>query len=196
MEIQTLKINEINPAVYNPMKDLKPGDPEYEKLSKSIAQFDMVEPLVWNKRTGNLVGGPQRLKILRGMGIEKVEVSVVDLSEVKEKALNLALNKISGEWDFPRLKDLLEELDTGTFDMEITGFDMKEIEDLMTQFHPTEADLPTLLLPPDLEGLDTRGDYLLLACDNDGGRSFWLERLGIKEFPEGKRIITIKDIET
>ena len=135
MEIKTLKVIKINPAVYNPRKDLKPGDTEYEKLKKSILEFDMVEPLVWNKRTGNLVGGHQRLKILKELNIENVEVSVVDLSEVKEKALNLALNKIQGEWDFPRLKDLLEELDTGDFDIEITGFDPKEIEDLMTQFH-------------------------------------------------------------
>ena len=65
MEIQTLKVDEINTAVYNHRKDLQPGDPEYEKLRKSITEFDMVEPLVWNKRTGNLVGGHQRLKILK-----------------------------------------------------------------------------------------------------------------------------------
>ena len=134
MEILAIATDKIKPAVYNPRKDLKPGDPEYIKLKKSILEFDMVEPLVWNKRTGNLVGGHQRLKVLKELGIKQVEVSVVDLSPVKEKALNLALNKIQGEWDFPRLKDLLEELDTGDFDMEITGFDLKEIEDLMSQF--------------------------------------------------------------
>ncbi|MBA7584263.1 hypothetical protein ES708_26216 [subsurface metagenome] len=154
----------------------------------------MVEPLIWNKRTGNLVGGHQRLKILKELGIEDVEVSVVDLSEVKEKALNLALNKISGEWDFPRLKDLLAELDTGDFDIAITGFDIKEVEDLMTQFHPTEDDLPTPLGGPDFEGVDTRGDYLLLACGNGTSRSFWLEKLGIKDFPAGKRMITAEDV--
>jgi len=135
MEIKTLNVKEINPAIYNPRKDLKPGDPEYEKLKKSILEFDMVEPLIWNKRTGNLVGGHQRLKILQELNIDNIDVSVVDLSEVKEKALNIALNKIEGEWDFPRLKDLLEEIDTDDFDMEITGFDLKEIEDLVTQFH-------------------------------------------------------------
>ena len=153
MEILTLKTSEINPAVYNPRKDLQPGDPEYEKLKKSILEFDMVEPLVWNKRTGNLVGGHQRLKILRELGIEKVEVSVVDLDEVREKALNLVLNKIQGEWDFPKLKDLLEKLDTGELDIEITGFDLKEIENLMTQFHPTEEDLPTELVKKLMEGI-------------------------------------------
>jgi len=105
-----------------------------------LTEFDLVEPLIWNKRTGNLVGGHQRLKILQERGNKEVEVSVVDLPDNKEKALNLALNKISGEWDFPKLKDLLEELDAGGFDIEITGFDDKEIEDLMTQFNPVPED--------------------------------------------------------
>lgn len=119
----------------------------------------MVEPLVWNKRTGNLVGGHQRLKILKEMGVKGIEVSVVDLDDVKEKALNLALNKISGEWDFPMLKDLLQELDTGEMDMEITGFDTKEIEDLMTQFHqPEEGLTDDDAVPEATESISKRGD--------------------------------------
>jgi ParB-like chromosome segregation protein Spo0J len=135
MKIETIDISKINPAVYNPRKDLKTGDPEYEHLKKSINEFGCVEPLIWNKRTGNLVGGHQRLKLLKERGDTEVQVSVVDLPDNKEKALNIALNKISGEWDMPLLKDLLEELDTGDFDMDLTGFTSKEIEDLMTQFH-------------------------------------------------------------
>jgi ParB-like chromosome segregation protein Spo0J len=145
MDIQTVAISDINPAAYNPRRDLQPGDADYEKLKKSILEFDIVEPLVWNKKSSNLVGGHQRLKILKELGHQEVEVSVVDLPDDKEKALNLALNKISGEWDFPKLKDILEQLDTGDMDMEITGFDLKEIEDLMTQFNPTlEEDQPRL----------------------------------------------------
>lgn len=67
----------------------------------------------------------------------------MDLDAEKEKALNIALNKTGGDWDLPLLKDLLEELDTGTFDIEITGFDAKEIEALMTQYyidHDNDAD--------------------------------------------------------
>jgi len=64
MDIQKIKIGKINPAAYNPRKDLKPGDPDYEKLKKSIDTFGYVEPLVWNNRTGNLVGGHQHFKIL------------------------------------------------------------------------------------------------------------------------------------
>lgn len=134
MQIKIKSINELNPSAYNPRKDLQPGDPEYEKLKKSILEFDYVEPIIWNQRTGNVVGGHQRLKVLQELGHAEVEVSVVDLPEDKEKALNLALNKISGEWDLPRLKDLLEELNTGAFNIEITGFDQAEIDELITQF--------------------------------------------------------------
>jgi DNA modification methylase len=135
MEIKRIPVEQINPAPYNPRKDLKPGEPEYEKLRRSIQEFGFVEPLVWNKRTGNLVGGHQRLKVLIEQGVREVEVSVVDLDDQRERALNIALNKISGDWDNEKLKDLLEELDTGDFDIELTGFTEAEIEDLMIQFH-------------------------------------------------------------
>ena len=140
MRIEKIPIEKLNPAKYNPRKDLKPGDPEYEKLKRSIEEFGYVEPIVWNERTGNVVGGHQRLKILKELGRTEIEVTVVDLDEIKEKTLNLALNKISGDWDLPLLKDLLQELDTGDFDIEITGFDEEEIERLMTQFNPIDLD--------------------------------------------------------
>ncbi len=164
MKIETLPITSINPAAYNPRKDLQPGDSDYEKLKKSIVAFDMVEPLVWNKRTQNLVGGHQRLKILKDLGRTEVEVSVVDLPLAREKALNLALNKIQGEWDFPRLKDILESLDDGSFDIEITGFDMKEIEDLMTQFHvPEEGLTDDDEIPEKVETICKTGDLWQLG---------------------------------
>jgi len=96
MLIEKKKTDELIPAEYNPRKDLKPGDPEYEKLNVSLEQFGYVEPVIWNKTTGRVVGGHQRLKVLMDMGIQEVECVVVELSEEKEKALNIALNKISG----------------------------------------------------------------------------------------------------
>jgi len=129
--IQTIKINNLNAAVYNPRKDLKPGDKEYDKLAKSIAEFDYIDPVIWNKRSGNIVGGHQRLKILKAQGLTELDVSVVDLDDVKEKALNLALNKTGGDWDLPKLSDLLLELDVGDIDIEITGFDADELEALL-----------------------------------------------------------------
>ena len=138
MQIQKISINKINPAPYNPRKDLKPGDIEYEKIKKSINEFDLVEPLVWNKQTGNLVAGHQRLKILKDQGITEIEVSIVDLSEPREKALNIALNKVDGAWDYPKLKDLLQEIDTGPYDVSFTGFDAQEIEKLSVKFDKNE----------------------------------------------------------
>lgn len=130
----TKKITELIPADYNPRKKLKPGDKEYEKLKKSLMEFGYVDPVIWNEKTGRVVGGHQRLEVMADLGIDEATVSVVSLDEAKEKALNLALNKISGEWDMPKLKDLLEELDTGAFDIEITGFDAGEIENLMSEY--------------------------------------------------------------
>ena len=163
MNIRKIPIDQINPAAYNPRKDLQPGDPEYEKIKRSIEEFGLVETLVWNKRTGNLVGGHQRLKVLKELGYTEADVSVVDLSEDKEKALNIALNKIQGDWDYLKLKDLLQELDTGEFDLELTGFDMDEIEDLMTQFHvPGEIEEDEVPEPPK-EPITKPGDLWILG---------------------------------
>lgn len=135
MRIEKKEIDKLNAAEYNPRIDLQPKDKEYQKLKKSIVEFDYIEPIVWNEKTGNVVGGHQRLKILKELGYEEVEVSVVKLNKTKEKALNIALNKTGGDWYLPKLKDVLQEIDTGEFDIELTGFDIDEIENLMTQIH-------------------------------------------------------------
>ena len=163
LEIRKMPIDEINPAHYNPRKDLQPGDMEYEKLKKSILEFDLVEPLVWNRRTGRLVGGHQRLKVLKELGYSEVEVSVVDLPEEKEKALNIALNKIQGDWDYEKLKDLLQELDTGELDLELTGFDMDEIEDLIAQLHVPEEIVEDEAPEPPEEPITKPGDLWILG---------------------------------
>lgn len=141
MRIEKRKIDELIPAIYNPRKDLTINDAEYKKIKRSIETFGYVDPIIVNERTGVIVGGHQRLKVLKDLGYEEIEVSVVNLDEKQEKALNVALNKISGEWDFKLLKDLLEELDVGGFDVELTGFDMDEIEDLMTQFFDEDDEI-------------------------------------------------------
>ena len=118
------------PADDNPRKDLKPGDAEYEKLKRSIEQFGYVEPVIWNKTTGFVVGGHQRLKVLLDMGITEVECVVVELDAEKEKALNIALNKISGEWDKDKLALLIADLQGADFDVSLTGFEPAEIDSL------------------------------------------------------------------
>lgn len=142
MRIQKVKIDKINPAAYNPRIDLKPGNTQYEKLKKSINTFGYVEPLVWNSQTGNLVGGHQRLKILLEQNIKEVDVSVVALDPEKEKALNLALNKIRGDWDEEKLGALLDELNKSpNFDVTLTGFDIPEIGEILDQLKEAKEDI-------------------------------------------------------
>lgn len=133
MEIKRIAVEELNFAAYNPRKDLQLGDSEYEKLKNSIKAFGYVEPVVWNKRTGNVVGGHQRLKVLIAEGCKEIDCSVVDLSDEDEKALNIALNKISGEWDDTKLAELLKELSLKEIDVSLTGFDDTEIDKLIAE---------------------------------------------------------------
>ena len=130
MVIERKHTADLIPADYNPRKDLKPGDAEYEKLKRSIEQFGYVEPVIWNKTTGFVVGGHQRLKVLLDMGITEVECVVVELDAEKEKALNIALNKISGEWDKDKLALLIADLQGADFDVSLTGFEPAEIDSL------------------------------------------------------------------
>ena len=130
MVIERKHTADLIPADYNPRKDLKPGDAEYEKLKRSIEQFGYVEPVIWNKTTGFVVGGHQRLKVLLDMGVTEVECVVVEMDAEKEKALNIALNKISGEWDKDKLALLIADLQGADFDVSLTGFEPAEIDSL------------------------------------------------------------------
>lgn len=130
MQIEKKQVTDLLPAEYNPRKELKPGDSEYEKLKRSLEQFGYVEPVIWNKTTGRVVGGHQRLRVMKDMGLTEVECVVVELPEDKEKALNIALNKISGEWDKDKLALLISDLQGTDFDVSLTGFEPAEIDDL------------------------------------------------------------------
>ncbi len=127
MQIGKKKLSELIPAVYNPRKIAKR---ELEKLKNSIKEFGYVEPVIWNKRTGVVVGGHQRLKVLKEQGFEEIECVIVDLPEEKEKALNVALNKISGEWQPDKLTELFKDLELNNVDLSFTGFDDYEINNL------------------------------------------------------------------
>ena len=139
MKIIKKQIDELLPASYNPRKDLTPDDKEYQKIKRSIEEFGYVEPIIYNVTTNTIVGGHQRLKVLRELGYTEINVVEIEETEEREKALNIALNKIEGEWDMTALKDLLQELDTGEIDMDLTGFEDWEIEQLMTQVHQDDV---------------------------------------------------------
>lgn len=138
MEIKKIKITELKPSEYNPRKISKE---ERSKLKNSIERFGYVEPIIVNKTTGNIVGGHQRLDVLKELKIEEVDVVEIDINTNEEKALNLALNKISGEWDEDKLKDLLKGLDQEDKDLlEVTGFNDDELKDLLFEETPGETD--------------------------------------------------------
>lgn len=133
-------LSQIQKADYNPRVELKPGDPAYEKLKNSIQTFGFCEPLIFNHRTGHLVGGHQRLTVLKDLGYTEAEVVVVDLPLEQEKTFNIALNKIQGDWNEHKLALLLDELTkVPEFDVGLTGFETEEISDLLDRALNTDS---------------------------------------------------------
>lgn len=130
MKIEKKALSELNRAAYNPRVDLRPGDEEYESIRYSLERYGMIQPIVWNERTGNVVSGHQRLTVLQNQGVQEVEVSVVSLDEIAEKQLNVALNKTEGSWDNDKLTELLIELGE---DAVHTGFTQEEIDVLQNE---------------------------------------------------------------
>jgi len=118
--------------------------PQHEAaaLKTSIERFGLVQPLIWNRRTKQLVGGHQRLDALIAMGETKTRVVVVDLDPLDEKALNLALNRVHGGWDWPKLDAVLEELRLANPELpKIAGFTEEEIRSIEEQGHLLELQL-------------------------------------------------------
>lgn len=208
MEIRTIKASQIKPAAYNPRRELQPGDPEYERLRRSMDEFGYVDPIIWNETTGNVVGGHQRLNMLLADGVEDIDVSVVHLTLEKEKALNNALNKISGEWDDEKLAALLNELsEADDIDETLSGFDDEEIAELLEAhgYDTGEGDGPerfrdklnetprtslfeTFLVPP-FSLLDTRQAYWKQR------KKAWLD-FGIRsEVGRGDNLVFSKNIQ-
>lgn len=148
VKIITKRIDEMERATYNPRIDLMPEDEEFQYLEESMRRFGQVLPVVWNQRTNRVVGGHQRLSVLEYWGEEKAEVSVVDLDEIKEKQLNLALNKITGSWDNEKLRSVLKELGDDALGI---GFSEAEIDALENDL---AAALDSDFLQEELSGIE------------------------------------------
>jgi ParB-like chromosome segregation protein Spo0J len=133
MEIRELRLEEINPAEYNPRLRMMPKSFEYKALGKSLEEFGLVVPLVVNVRTMTLISGHQRYWVLQDQGKETADCVIVDYDKDQEKALNLALNKIDGEYDYGKLADILEELKAHGVDMDTTGFREEQINDILNE---------------------------------------------------------------
>ncbi|MEW6854913.1 DNA modification methylase [Streptococcus iniae] len=134
MEIREIRLSELHPASYNPRKKLKKGDKEYEKIKQSLLKFGYVDPIIVNNDL-TVIGGHQRLTVLKDLDYETAKCVIVDLSKEDEKALNIALNKITGQWDDQLLADLLLDLQESDFNLDLTGFEPPEIDDILSNVH-------------------------------------------------------------
>ena len=137
MEIKELPLKELKPAAYNPRKKLKKGDKEYEKIKQSLLKFGYVDPIIVNEDL-TVIGGHQRLTVLKDLDYETAKCVIVNLPKEDEKALNIALNKITGQWDEALLADLLLDLQESDFSLDLTGFDPPEIDDILSNVHDKE----------------------------------------------------------
>lgn len=138
MEFKKLKIDTLIPASYNPRKALKPGDPEFEKIKNSITEFGYVDPIIVNSDM-TIIGGHQRWSVLKTLGFTEVDCVVIEIDKTKEKALNIALNKVTGEWNKELLADLIKDLQSLDYDVSFTGFDPPEIDELFNDVHSKDT---------------------------------------------------------
>ena len=133
-ELKMLPVSVLKPAAYNPRKKLKKGDKEYKKIENSIREFGFADPLVVNADM-TIIGGHQRLNVAIDLGYTEVPCAIVDVDKTREKALNIALNKITGAWDDQLLADLLKDLENVNFNLDFTGFEAPEIGQLFSNIY-------------------------------------------------------------
>ncbi len=138
MKTETRQLKDLSPAKYNPRAQLIPEDVEYQNIKRSIEAFGYVDPIIVNS-DGTIIGGHQRYTVLRDLGYTEAQVVVVNLNKENEKALNIALNKITGNWDEDLLADLIAEIDLSEVDVGLTGFSAEEVEELESKI-PADPD--------------------------------------------------------
>lgn len=137
-QLKEIALENLQKSMYNPRKNLHKGDPEYEALKKSIEELGMIDPIVWNERTGTVVGGHQRLTVLAELGYTTAPCFVVDLSPEQEKQANVRLNSIKGAWDYDKLAELLSEFTPE--EVAAANFDPKDLQALYAREKELEED--------------------------------------------------------
>ncbi len=163
MPTKVMRLEDIIPAEYNPRQDLQKGDFEYDRLKDSIDTLGFVKPLVVNIRNNVLVSGHQRLKILLENGVTETEVMIVDLDDEKEKLLNIAMNRIEGDWEWSKLESLLKEFSAD--ELSVTGFTLAEIESI---FEMNAEDAGSIYAPGVEEDDTDDEDYYEEDADYEG----------------------------
>lgn len=189
MEFEAKRIADMNRAAYNPRVDLQPEDEEYQAIERSLKRHGLVQPIVWNRRTNTVVSGHQRLTVLEAQGETEVTVSVVDLDDIQEKELNVALNKITGEWDDDKLSVILNELGEEATD---TGFTLPEIDVLRDELKSYFDDVTA---PDEEEPTEEPEESFLLSLTFDAADEKPLKAY-IKEHSEDAVVRIIVDTVT
>ena len=162
MDIEQRDPAELVPADYNPRKI---DDYQLDALKRSLDRWGFVEPVVMNKRTGRIVGGHQRVKAALALAVPEVPTVWVDIDEEGEKALNIALNQISGEWEEDKLAALLDELEAKGQSLEELGFKQDRLDDLLAELRQgpeLQGDLDEVPEPP-AEPITQPGDLWQLG---------------------------------
>lgn len=184
-DVKEIKLKDLNPAEYNPRTI---SEKEFNKLTQSIREYGLVDPILINMKNMTIIGGHQRYSVLlsenkknnsyenlllfrRGdIGWVFTEDVLTVKDESHEKGLNLALNKISGEWDYPRLNSLLDELNVKGFDVSLTGF-----EDFDTDLGSVDLDSLDIGLDDDL--LIDNISEIIVVFDNKEDRDNLFEEM-------------------
>ena len=162
MNIEKANINDLISPDWNPRQIT---EEELQKLQTSLEEFGYIEPIIVNDVNNHIVGGNQRCKALQQLGYDEVDVVYVHIEDLaKEKACNVALNKISGDWDNDKLKIVLEEIELSPIDISLTGFDEIELTEMeITTDEPVEVVEDDYEEPDDLEVTVQQGDIYLLG---------------------------------
>ena len=162
MEVIQVSVVELagSAAPYNPRQI---SEHDLDALGNSMRVFGIVEPVVVNKRSGNIVGGHQRVKAAAASGIDSLPVVYVDLDDHGERQLNLALNRISGEFDLDKLATVLGDLESAGADMAFTGFTDVEIEKLCRPGPTKGLTDPEAAPDPPAEAATQPGDLITLG---------------------------------
>jgi len=133
-------------AAYNPRQI---SDGEMDDLRASLRKFGFLDPVIVNRTTGRIVGGHQRVEAAHLEGIKRAPVFYVDLDETEEKAANVALNRISGDWDLDALASLVSEIrETDAALLDVTGMGEDEVALLLAGGKPLDPEIAT---PSDLD---------------------------------------------
>ena len=141
MIIETKKLSDLKPAPYNPRKSTEKQEAQ---LKNSLEKFGVVEPIIFNKQTGYIVGGHFRVRELKKLGYKEVECVIVDLSEDDERELNIRLNANTGEWNWEELANAWDSEKLEEWGLDVPDFGT----DAEISLYPNSCNAFKRIFPP------------------------------------------------